>query len=100
MATGQGTLEFDFGAFPGTNEAEVTVTGQAAISATSKVELYLMGDDFTTGTGAHTVSDHRYFASLCQPVAGTPTAAAGFIGYAYCAEKLQGKYKARFIWAD
>lgn len=100
MATGQGTLEFDFGVFPGSNEAQVTVTGQATISATSKVELYVMGDDTTSGIGAHTAKDHRYFASLCRPVAGTPTAATGFTGYAYCPEKLQGKYMSRFIWAD
>lgn len=100
MASGHGVVEINFGDFPGTNEGELTVTGQASISATSKVEIYLMGDDFTTGTGAHTVKDHRYFASLCNPVAGTPTAATGFIIYAYCAEKLQGKYKLRFIWVD
>jgi len=36
MATGQGIATIDFGAFPGSNEASVAVTGQTTISATSK----------------------------------------------------------------
>jgi len=100
MATGQGTSEIDFGAFPGAHEASVTVTGQTSISATSKVEAYIMADDTTTGTGAHTASDHRYFAMLVGLTCGTPIAATGFTIYGRCAEKLQGKFAVRFVWAD
>jgi hypothetical protein len=57
MPTGQGTATIDFGAFPGGNEANVAVTGETAISATSKAEAFFMGDDTS---GSHTASDHRY----------------------------------------
>lgn len=38
MATGTGTATIDFGAFPGSNEASIAVTGQGSILATSKAE--------------------------------------------------------------
>ena len=97
MATGQGTAVLDFGAFPGSNEASVVVTGQASISATSKAEAYVMADD-TSGT--HTASDHRYFAALVGLTCGTPTAATGFTIHGRSTEKLQGTFALRWVWAD
>jgi hypothetical protein len=97
MATGTGTAIIDFGAFPGSNEASIAVTGQAAISATSKAEAYVMGDDATSD---HTASDHRYFVCLVGLSCGTPTVATGFTIYARSFEKLQGTYKVRWVWAD
>jgi hypothetical protein len=97
MATGQGTATLNFGAFPGSNEASVVVTGQATISATSKAEAFVMADD-TSGT--HTASDHRYFAALVGLSCGTPTAATGFTIYARSLEKLQGTFALRWVWAD
>jgi hypothetical protein len=97
MATGQGTATINFGAHPGLNEASVTVTGQAAISATSKVEAYVMGDDTTV---EHTAQDHRWFAELVGLTCGTPTAATGFTAYAYCQQKLTGQFAIRWVWAD
>lgn len=97
MATGQGTETIDFGAFPGSNEASITVTGQGSILATSKAEAYVMGDDSTSD---HTASDHRYFVALVGLSCGTPTASTGFTIYARSFEKLQGTYKVRWVWAD
>jgi hypothetical protein len=97
MATGQGTATINFGSFPGTSEASVAVTGQGAISATSKAEAYVMADD-TTGT--HTANDHRYFAVLVGLTCGTPTAATGFTIHARCLDKLQGSFQVRWVWAD
>lgn len=97
MANATGTVTIDFGAFPGSNEASVTVTGQGSISATSKAEAFVMADD-TSGT--HTASDHRYFAMLAALTCGTPVAAAGFTIYARSAEKLQGTFALRWVWAD
>lgn len=97
MATGQGTAVIDFGAFPGSNEASVTVTGQGSILGTSKVEAYVMADD-TSGT--HTASDHRYFAALVGLTCGTPTAATGFTIHGRSTEKLQGQFALRWVWAD
>ena len=87
----------DFGAFPGSNEASIAVTGQGTISATSKVEAYVMGDD-TSGT--HTANDHRYFAALVGLTCGTPTAATGFTIYGRSTEKLTGTFALRWVWAD
>lgn len=97
MATGQGTATIDFGAFPGSNEASVAVTGQAAILATSKAEAYLMGDD-TSGT--HTAADHRYVGLFLALTCGTPTAATGFTIHARSTEQLEGTYSVRWVWAD
>lgn len=97
MATGTGTAIIDFGAAPGVNEASIAVTGQATISATSKVESFVMGDDTTADK---TASDHKYFAALVGLTVGTPTAGVGFTIYGRSTEKLQGTFALRFAWAD
>lgn len=97
MATGQGTAIINFGAYPGSNEASVVVTGQSSITNTSKAEAYFMGDD-TAGT--HTASDHRYASTLIGLTCGTPTSGAGFTIYARCLGKMQGQFQVRFVWAD
>jgi len=97
MASGTGTATLDFGVWPGSNEASVAVTGQTEISATSKAESYVMGDDTTAD---HTASDHRYFAMLAGLSCGTPVAGDGFTIYARSAEKLQGTFQVRWVWVD
>jgi len=97
MANATGTAIIDFGAHPGSNEASVTVTGQTTISATSKVEAWVMGDD---STGDHTASDHRYLPQLASFVCGTPTAATGFPIYGRSIHKLTGTYALRWVWSD
>jgi hypothetical protein len=99
MATGQGTATIDFGTMGGggSNEASIAVTGQTTISATSKVEAYIMGDDTTVD---HTTNDHRYFSALVGLTCGTPTAATGFTIYARCTQKLTGQFSIRWVWAD
>jgi hypothetical protein len=97
MATGQGTATIDFGAFPGSNEASIAVTGQGSILASSKAEAYVMADDTTTD---HSANDHRYFTALVGLTCGTPTLATGFTIYARSTEKLQGTFSLRWVWAD
>lgn len=97
MASAQGTATIDFGAFPGSNEASIAVTGQGTISATSKAEAYIMGDDTTSD---HTANDHRYVGLWMALTCGTPTASTGFTIYGRSMEKLQGTYKVRWVWAD
>ena len=97
MANGQGTVELDFGVFPGANEASVAVTGQATISATSKAEAYMMGDDTSAD---YTAGDVRYLAVLVGLTCGTPTAATGFTVYGRSVEKMQGKIPLRYVWSD
>ena len=98
MATGLGTAEINFGAFPGTNEVQVTVSGQSAISATSKAEAWIMADD---ATADHTASDHRYADCFIGLTCGTPSGGSGFTIYARTAEHtLDGRYAVRWVWAD
>jgi hypothetical protein len=97
MATGQGTATLDFGAFPGSSEASIAITGQGSISATSKAEAYIMGDD-TSGT--HTANDHRYASVLIGLTCGTPSAGTGFTIYGRCLDKMQGQFQIRWVWAD
>lgn len=97
MATGQGTVTFDFGAAPGTNVV-TTVVADAAIGATSKVEIYLMGTD---STATHNAVEHQML-----PLGGlslTPisvTAATGFTAQAMSLLRLTGTFQARYVFAD
>lgn len=98
MATGHFTGTLDFGAAPGSNEASVVVTsGMGSISATSKVEAYFMGDDTTADK---TASDHRYAPLFISLTCGTPVAATNVTVYGRSAEKMQGTFAFRGIWAD
>ena len=93
--TTTGTATLDFGAFPGSNEAFVDVTGQTDIGASNVVTAFVGADD-TSGT--HTASDHRYFAMLAELTCGNPTAGTGFTIYARSSEKLQGTFQVRFAY--
>jgi hypothetical protein len=97
MANATGFATLDFGAFPGSNEASVAVTGQAAISATSKADAFVMADDTTAD---HDAGDHRYFDALCGLTCGTPAAGTGFTIYATSLQPLEGTFKVRWVWAD
>lgn len=97
MAFGLGTAVIDFGSDPGTNEASIAVTGLGTISATSKVEAYIMADDFTADK---TANDHRYFSALASLTCGTPSAGVGFTIYGISLEKLQGTFFIRYVWSD
>jgi hypothetical protein len=97
VSTGLGTATLDFGAHPGSNEASVAVTGQGSISATSKVEAYMMADDTTSD---HTASDHRYAGLFMSLTCGTPVAATGFTIHARAIDKLTGTFAVRWVWAD
>jgi hypothetical protein len=99
MATGQGTATIDFGAFPGTSEASIAVTGQASILGTSKAEAYIMGDDTTAD---HDAGDHRYAAGQIAFTCGTPVAATGFTIYGRSVndDTLEGTFALRWVWAD
>lgn len=97
MATGIGSATINFGAHPGSNEASVAVTGQSAISATSKADAFVMADDTSL---SHTASDHKYFETFASLTCGTPTAGTGFTIYARSLEKLTGTWTVRYVWSD
>lgn len=98
MATGLGTLVFNFGSAPGTNIVTTVVTGQTSISATSKVEIYFMGTD---STATHNQYEHSLLqltnlALSCISI----TAGTGFTAQAATTQRLTGTFAARFVWAD
>ena len=95
MATGQGTVVINFGAFPGSQEAQVNFT-DATISAGSKVEPYFMASD---STADHTAGDHKYVPLLVS-LTGLATAATGGTIVARSLQLMIGTYTARYIWAD
>jgi hypothetical protein len=91
-----GTATLDFGAWPGSSEASLAVTGQASIGTGSKVDVFVMASDTTSD---HTASDHRYFAALTSLTAGTIVAATGFTIYATALDKLSGTFAVRWRWS-
>lgn len=94
-ATGIATL--DFGAFPGSNEAQVSVTGQTQISTSSKTQVKVSGD---STSGNHSPSDHQYAALFLGLTQSTPVAGTGFTIYARSTQKLQGTFTLRWVWTD
>ena len=97
MATGTGTITFNFGSAPGTNVVSTAVS-DAAISGTSKVELYLMGTD---STATHNVIEHQMLPldGLSLQVISV-TAGVGFTGQIMTQLRLTGTIQARYVWAD
>ena len=97
MATGQGTVVFDFGSAPGTNIVFTDVS-VPSISATSKVDIYLMGTDSTASHNAyeHAIVELGGLALTCITV----TAATGFRAQAATTLRLTGTITARYVWAD
>lgn len=97
MATGQGTVTFDFGSAPGTNVV-TTAVSDAAIGATSKVEIYLMGTD---STATHNTIEHQMLplgGLSLSPI--SVTAGVGFTAQAMSLLRLTGTFTARYVWAD
>ena len=95
MASGTGTATIDFGAFPGANEAQATFT-DSTISASAKVEAFVMGGD---STADHTAADHRYIP-LWLALTATPNAGVGGTIYGRSDHKQQGTFALRYVWAD
>jgi hypothetical protein len=97
MATGQGTVTFDFGSAPGTNIVQATVIGQGAIGAGSKVDFFLMGTDSTVN---HNGYEHALLSLFMGFACMSITPASGFVAQAMSNLRLTGLVTARFVWAD
>lgn len=93
----QGTATLDFGAFPGSNEATVVVTGQAAIGATPIILLFVSGDDTTVD---HDENDHNYFASVVGLTPSDVVAGDRFTINAVCDDALMGTFDVRWAWSN
>lgn len=69
----QGTSTLDFGAFPGSFDAVVVITGQAGIVAGSLVEAWIR----PVATAVHSVDEHYMIASMIDVLAGEIVAGTG-----------------------
>lgn len=94
MATGTGTATLDFGATPGTNIAEVAVTGQAGLVATDHVEVFMMGTD---STATHNAYEHKVVPM--RLTISSITAGVGFMITGVTDYRLDGTFKVRWVWA-
>ncbi len=77
-----GTTTVNFGAFPGTSDTSVTVTGQATILAGSLVEAWI----FPTATADHSADEH--WLETIKVMAGNVVAGVGFTIYAVNTSQL------------
>lgn len=96
MAAGQGSAVIDFGAWPGSNEAEVVVTGLADMTAETGAEAWPMAE----ASGSHTAADAAYAARFYSLTCGAVVAGEGFTIFARSEHKLQGPFKVRYVWAN
>lgn len=71
----QGTADLDFGAFPGTSDASIAVTGQTGIVAGSLVEAWIRPVD----TADHSADEHM--VETIKVVARDIVAGTGFTIY-------------------
>ena len=78
----QGTTTINFGAFPGSSDASVAVTGQASILGTSLVEAWLL----PAATADHTADEH--LVETIKVVAGNIVPGTGFTIYAVNTSQL------------
>ena len=94
--SGVGTATIDFGATPAT-EASVAVTGQTAISATSRVEAWIMART----TADNDANAHKQAAAFFRLVCSEPTAGVGFTITAYClVGAAVGEFDIEYTWSD
>ena len=78
----QGTATINFGAFPGSSDASVDVTGQASIVSGSLVEAWLR----PVATGDHSADEH--LVETIRVSAGNIIGATGFTIYAINTSQL------------
>lgn len=92
MAT-QGHTTVDFGAMPGTAEAQVTITGQAGILTSNDVEAWIRCED----SADHSADEHD--AENFSVTAKSITAATGFvITVRPNRGKCYGTYNVSWVW--
>ncbi len=92
-----GTAIIDFGAYPGTTEASIAITGLTNILSTSVVILDVLADATSID---HTASDHRYFKTYACLTYSTPVTGTGFTIYSNANQPVQGKWTIRYSWVN
>lgn len=91
---GKGTAVLDFGNGAGSDQATVTVTGQAGITATSSVGAWVAGEATASGT-----VDEARMAAL-NVTCSAPVAGSGFTIHATSPHGyITGTFKVIWAWA-
>lgn len=90
-----GTTTIDFGTFPGSNEASVTLTGITAFDATTSQAFARISAE---PSGLHTLNDAAYAAAFVAVTTGSYVTGTGFTIYARSTEKLSGTFVVRWTW--
>lgn len=92
----KGTTTVDFGAFPGSSDTSVTVTGQTSILAGSLAEAWV----FPTATADHSADEH--VIEEFEVKAGNVVAGTGFTIYAIERTtgdtRLYGQFTVGWVW--
>ena len=90
-----GEASVDFGAFPGSDEGSVTITGQSGIVATSVVDAWLVAE----ATADHSADEHRIEA--LKVTAGNIVAGTGFTIWVRPLEPYRsyGLFRVGWSWA-
>ena len=93
MATGNATL--DFGAFPGSSDTSVVVTGQTGITTSSFVEAWLV----PTATADHSADEH--VVETIKVIAGNIVNDTGFTIYGVNTgnnSRIYGTWSVSWVW--
>lgn len=93
MATGNTTL--DFGAFPGSSDTSVAVTGQTGITTSSFVEAWLV----PTATADHSADEH--VVETIKVIAGNIVNGTGFTIYGVNTgnnSRIYGTWSVSWVW--
>jgi hypothetical protein len=97
MATGQGTVTFDFGTGKGSTRATLTGVTATGLSSTSKLEIYIDGTD---STATHNAQEHRLIGALNFGAYATAKNANAFDAEAISTLQLTGTIACRWVFAD
>ena len=97
MASGQGTIGFDFGSAPGTNVVTTLAVSAPGMSATSKIEIFIEG---TETSASHNSYEHSMVELAGFSMKTLAKRTDEFDAMAMTTLRLTGIINARFVWAD
>jgi hypothetical protein len=95
-AQADGAVALDFGAWPGTHETSVAITGQGDIAEDASVEARLSAE----ASGDHTAADAAYAALFIALTCSPPTAGDGFTVYARSSQPFTGTFRVQWTWSN
>ena len=95
--SGVGVATIDFGGFPGSNTAQVTVSGVTDITTGAHIDAFWQASESTTD---HTTTDHMYMPLLAKLVCGSASAGSGFTIYAITEHEIMGTFKVKYVWLN